>query len=115
MAGSRYLKTFHRPTGLAATLSSRRTTLSRSERLMFDQLAFEDYKAAKNDIEGNDKINFEAIFAGNDIEGVPFFKRVFEQFENASNGHVRSVMNSGALDANIIEETGAITIDDDDK
>ncbi len=82
MTGSRYLKTFQcfrHPTGPAATSSSRRTTLSRAERVMFDQLAFEDYKNAMKDIDGNDKTNFEAIFAGNDIEGVPFFKRVFEQ------------------------------------
>ena len=82
--------------------------------MLFDQLAFEEFKNYTKDIDGNDKPNFEAIFAGNDLEGITFFKHVYKLFENASNGHVRSVVSSGAIDDNIIEDTGAITIDDDE-
>lgn len=104
------MKTFHRPTGPAATLSSRRTTLNKKDRLIFDSIAYDDYKDAMNDVDGNDKPNFDAIFGGNDLEGIPFFQQVFKQFENLSNGEVHSVINSGALDSNIV-----MTIDDDDE
>jgi hypothetical protein len=55
---------------------------------------------AMNDVDGNDKPNFEP--------------KVYAQFENLSNGEFHSVINSGALDANIIQDTSSITLDDDD-
>jgi hypothetical protein len=109
------LKLYHSPSGPAAVLSSRRTTLNQKDRLIFDTIAYENYKAAMKDIDGNDKPNFEAIFSGNTLEGLSFFKKVYAQFENLSNGEVHSVINSGALDANIIQDTSSITIDDDDE
>ena len=66
-------------------------------------------------MDGNDKPNFQAIFGGNDVEGVSFFKKVFVQFENLSNGEVHSVINSGVLDSNIIQDTEGINFIDDDE
>ena len=103
------MKKLHRSTGPAKT-SSRRT-LSKKDRLVFDAIAWEEFKAISRDVDGNDKPDFNAIFAGTDDEGAfDFFKGVYTQLENVSNGVVSSVIDSGVLDSNIILDD--LTIDE---